>query len=120
MSASLLAALAVAAVPGVASAVPHHNRGLTINVFPNPILAGESVVIYGQLNHAPVSGETIVLYHHIAGSHTGFTKVGQTTTGPTGTYEFSRPDGVVMTNRSWFVRDAGHPGVHSRTVNERV
>lgn len=120
MSASLLAALAVAAAPGLASAAPHHNRGLTINVFPNPILAGESVVIYGQLNHAPVAPEMIVLYHHIAGSHQGFREVGHTTTGPTGTYEFFRADGVVTTNRSWFVREAGHPGVHSRTVSERV
>jgi hypothetical protein len=118
--ASLLAALAVAVAPSVASAAPSHNRGLTINVIPNPILAGESVKIYGQLNNAPVASQTIVLYHHLSGSHPGYTKVGQTTTFSNGTYEFSRPEGIVTTNRSWFVTETGHPGVHSRTVAEHV
>jgi hypothetical protein len=118
--ASLLAAGSVAVAPSVASAAPHHNRGLTINVTPNPILAGEGVLIYGQLNTAPVGGQTIVLFHHISGSHIGYTRIGSATTNAAGFYEFTRAEGVVLTNRSWFVSEDGIHGVHSRTVRERV
>jgi hypothetical protein len=117
--ASIVTALMALAIPGVGNAAPKHNRGLTINATPNPILAGEGVLIYGQLNDKPVGGQTIVLYHHIAGIP-GYTRVGKTTTSPTGFYEFTRAEAVVMTNRNWFVREEGLHGVHSRTVRERV
>lgn len=117
---SVLAALLVTVVPGVVSAAPSHNRGLTINAAPNPVLAGQGVLIYGQLNVAPISGQTVILYHHVADSNRGYTRVGQTTTGSDGFYEFTRAEGVVTTNRSWFVKEAGVQGVHSRTINERV
>ncbi len=118
--ASVLCTLVVGAAPGVASAAPHHNRGMTISATPNPINAGDSVLIYGQLNSAPVAGQKIVLFHHISGSGPGFTPIGSTTTDSHGFYEFTRPTGVVMTNRSWFTREAGVHGVHSRTVRERA
>ena len=111
--------LAVVA-PSVVSAAPRHNRGLTINALPNPIDAGEGVFIYGHLNVPPVGGQTIVLYHHLAGSGLGYTRVGQTTTDSHGFYEFTRAEDVVMTNRSWFVREAGIHQIHSRTMFERV
>ncbi|MBV9681531.1 MAG: hypothetical protein JO046_07045, partial [Solirubrobacterales bacterium] len=97
-----------------------NNRGLTINAIPNPIDAGEGVFIYGHLNVTPVAGQSIILYHHLAGSGLGYTKVGQTTTDSHGFYEFTRAENVVMTNRSWFVREAGIHQIHSRTVFERV
>jgi hypothetical protein len=118
--ASVLGTLAFVALAGVATAAPRHNRGVTINVTPNPILAGEAVLIYGQLNQAPITGQTIVLYHHLDGSGMGFTKVAQTTTDSQGFYSFPRAEDVVTTNRDWFVREAGLHGVHSRTVHERV
>ena len=99
---------------------PRHNHGLTINATPNPIIAGESVLIYGQLNGSNPSGQTIRLYHRVNPSHV-FTLIGSTTTDALGFYEFTRPDGIVTTNRSWFVRAPALPGkVHSRTVDERV
>ncbi len=99
---------------------PRHNHGLTINATPNPIIAGESVLIYGQLNGSNPRGQTIRLYHGVNPSH-AFTLIGTTTTNALGFYEFTRPDGIVTTNRSWFVRAPALPGnVHSRTVNERV
>jgi hypothetical protein len=99
---------------------PRHNHGLTINATPNPIIAGESVLIYGQLNGSSPSGQTIRLYHRVNPSHV-FTLIGTTTTDALGFYEFTRPDGIVTTNRSWFVRAPALPGnVHSRTVDERV
>jgi hypothetical protein len=112
--------LVAVAVPSLATAAPRHNRGLTINAIPNPIDSGEGVFIYGHLNVAPVANQTIVLYHHLAGSGTGYTVVGRTTTDPHGFYEFTRAENVVTTNRSWFVRDAGIHQIHSRTVFERV
>jgi hypothetical protein len=118
--ASLLAALAALVVPGVAGAAPRHNRGLTVNVTPDPILAGEAVLIYGQLNTPPVSDQKIVLYHHVAGSGQGYTRVSTTRTDSHGFYSFPRAEDVVMTNRSWFVREPGIHGVHSRTVYEKV
>jgi len=118
--ATLVTTLAAGAVTGIASAAPRHDRGLTINAVPNPIDAGDGVFIYGQLNTTPVGGQTIVLYHHLAGSGLGYTKVGQTTTDSHGFYEFTRAEGVVMTNRSWFVREQGIHQIHSRTVFERV
>ncbi len=117
--ASIVTALMALAIPSVGNAAPKHNRGLTINATPNPILAGEGVLIYGQLNNPPVGGQTIILYHHIAGVP-GYTRVSQTTTAPNGFYEFTRAEDVVMTNRDWFVREEGIHGVHSRTVRERV
>jgi hypothetical protein len=117
--ASVVTTLVAVALPSVVTAAPRHNRGLTINAIPNPILAGEGVFIYGYLYTGPVAGQTIVLYHHLAGSP-GYTKVSQTTTDARGFYEFPRAEDVVMTNRSWFVREQGVHRIHSRTVYERV
>jgi hypothetical protein len=114
--ASALTVLATVAVPGLVSAAPRHNRGLTINPVPNPSIAGEGVLIFGQLAGG-TSGEKIRLYHRLAGSPF-YTRVGTTTTDAHGFYEFTRAEGVVDTNRSWFVRGPG--GAHSRTVFERV
>ncbi|HEX4283024.1 MAG TPA: hypothetical protein VHZ27_19795 [Solirubrobacteraceae bacterium] len=118
--ATLVTTLVAVAATGVAGAAPGHNRGLTINAIPNPIDAGEGVFIYGHLNVAPVGGQTIVLYHHLAGSGLGYSKIGRTTTDSHGFYEFTRAEDVVMTNRSWFVREQGVHQIHSRTVFERV
>jgi hypothetical protein len=118
--ASVVTTLVAVAVPSVVSAAPRHNRGLTINAIPNPIDAGEGVFIYGYLQGSPAGGQPIVLYHQLAGSGRGYTRVGQTTTDSRGFYEFTRAEDVVMTNRSWFVREAGIHQIHSRTVFERV
>jgi hypothetical protein len=113
-----LAALGAAVAPGVTQAAPRHNHHLTIAATPNPIFAGDAVLIYGRLEGAGNPGQPIRLYHRVAGSGTGFTLIGTTTTDSSGFYEFIRPDGLVYTNRDWFVR--GPDGAHSRTVHERV
>ena len=115
--ASLLAAVVAVVAPAVTNAAPRHNHGLTINATPNPILAGEGVLIYGQLRGTDIDHKPIVLYHRIAGQPR-FTLVGVTRTDSHGFYEFTRAEGVVLTKRSWFVRSTGH--THSRTVHERV
>ena len=117
MLGAVLATLVVAVSPGVAAAAPRHNHGLTINATPNPIVAGQGVLIYGQLKGAPVAGQTIRLYHRVNPSPF-FTLIGTTTTDSFGFYKFTREEGVVMSNRSWFVRGPGF--THSRTVHEHV
>jgi hypothetical protein len=115
-SASIIAALPVSAV----AHGPRHNHGVTIAVTPNPIDAGESVLIYGQLNAQRRGHQVIALYHRVSPSR-GFTLIQTTRSLDNGFYVFRRADGVVTTNRGWFVRALGLPGnVHSRTVRERV
>ena len=105
----------LASVP--ASAAPRHNHHLTIAAAPNPVAAGEGVVIYGRLAGG-TGGETVTLYHHVFGGRPGYRRVGTTTTTSGGYYEFTRAEGVVSTNRNWFVR--GPDGSHSRTMHERA
>src|SRR5947209_20277591 len=90
------AALAAVAVPRLARAAPRHNEGLTINATPQRIIAGEGVLIYGQLNGTNVAGQTVRLYHRVNPSP-GFALVGRTTTDARGFYEFTRAEGVVLT-----------------------
>ena len=120
MLCSALSAVALAVAPGLANAAPKHNHGLTINATPNPTDAGDPVLIYGQLLGNDVSGKTIVLYHHISGTSTGYTVIQTTKTDRFGFYDFVRNAGVVDTNRSWFAREADQPNIHSRTVYQRV
>jgi hypothetical protein len=112
-----LATLACVAGPSIAGAAPMHNRGLTIHALPNDIIAGEAVLIYGQLKGPDHAGQTIVLYHRID-PNAFFSVIGKTKTNANGQYEFIRPDGILLTNRSWFVR--GPRFTHSRTVHEHV
>jgi hypothetical protein len=115
--AAAMSTLAFAAAPGIAGAAPRHNHGLTIAVTPNPIIAGDHVTIYGQLNGPGSGDQTIRLFHRV-NPHGFFTPVGTTTTNSAGFYEFTRAEGVVLSNRSWFAR--GPSNSHSRTVHERV
>jgi hypothetical protein len=115
----LVSALAFVSVPAAASAHPHHNHGLTIAATPNPATAGEQVLIYGQLNGSNNGGQWIYLYHRV-NPQFGYSLIGRTRTTSTGFYDFPRAEGVVTSNREWFVRAPGQPGVHSRTVHEFV
>lgn len=110
-----LGALLVA--PGAAGAAPVHNRGLTIGTSANPITAGAGVLIYGQLRGRDHAHRRIVLYHRIDPAPR-FTPIGVARTDAAGFYEFVRADGVVDSNRNWFVVGPGYR--HSRTVHERV
>jgi hypothetical protein len=114
---TLLCALIALGLPETAGAAPAHNKGLTIAATPNPILAGQGVLIYGQLNTADNSGQEIKLFHRIIPKKS-FSLVQTTTTNSYGFYHFTRAEGVVMSNRSWFVR--GPDGTHSRTITEGV
>jgi hypothetical protein len=113
---ALITALLMA-LPATANAAPHHNRGLTIRTSEDPISAGQGVLIYGQLMGPDSAGKRIWLFHRIdPAGH--FTPVGVTRTNSAGFYEFIRADGVVKSNRNWFV--LGPRDTHSRTVHEWV
>lgn len=115
---TLLGVIALAA-PGAASAAPHphHNRGLTIATTTNPIVAGEGVLIYGRLQGADNAAQRILLFHRINPA-AQFSLVSITRTDSAGYYEFVRADGIVNSNRNWYV--VGPGGTHSRTTHELV
>jgi hypothetical protein len=112
------AALGTVLAPSLVRAAPHHNHHLTIAATPNPVPAGEGVLIYGRLEGPGSGGQTIALYQHVRGSGRGYSRIAGTNTDSTGFYEFNGPAGSVYTNRNWFVR--GPDGAHSRTVREFV
>jgi hypothetical protein len=115
--ATMLVAFASAAFASSAAAAPLHNRRLTIHAVPHDIITGEAVLIYGQLKGPDHAGQVIRLYHRVDPSPF-FTLISMTTTNASGQYEFTRAEGIVLTNRSWFVR--GPAFAHSRTVHEQV
>jgi hypothetical protein len=112
-----LAALALTALPSSAGAAPRDNQGLSIRAVPHQIIAGESVLIYGRLSGPNHANQTIRLYHRI-NPNPSFSIIGVTRTDAQGLYEFTRAEGIVQSNRSWFVRGPG--STHSGTVHERV
>jgi hypothetical protein len=112
------AALGTVLAPSIVQAAPHHNHHLTIAATPNPVPAGEGVLIYGRLEGPGSGGQTIRLYQHVRGSGQGYSFAGSTNTDSTGFYEFNGTAGSVDTNRNWFAR--GPDRAHSRTVHEFV
>ena len=66
----------------VTAVVKADQSNIVAAVSPNPVPAGEGVLIYGRLK-GPNSGErTIRLYHHLVGSGRGYARIGTTTTDP--------------------------------------
>lgn len=112
-----LVALATAALPSLAGAAPQHNRGLSIRAVPHSIIAGEPVLIFGRLRGPNHADQTITLFHRI-NPNQRFSVIGVTKTDARGLYEFTRAEGIVESNRSWYVRGPGF--THSHTIHERV
>lgn len=105
----------LALVPSSALAHKHRSPNgrcaIDINVAPRQIVAGDPVVVFGRLrcaNPANAAGREVRLFHHLTAlSGSGYSYVQSTTTEAHGFYEFSRADGVVETNRSWYVTGHG-------------
>ena len=110
-----IALTAVGAVAAPRHAV--HARAITIHAQPNPITAGDPVLIFGRLFGRLHAGRLVVLFHRAAEEGSGFVPVQSTRTDSTGAYEFARADGKVLTNRAWYVVAAD---VESRVVVEHV
>lgn len=110
---SLLALAPAGALADQRSASKHPSPNgrcrVGINVAPRRITAGDPVTISGQLRcrgRASAANQVVRLYHHLAGRF-GFTYVQSTTTDGAGFYKLERADGVVDTNRAWYVRSHG-------------
>ena len=113
-----LAALAALAPAGAsAHRVFRGPHLVSIHAQPDPIVAGDPVLIYGRLYGPENQNRLVVLYHRPFGSPFGFVPVQTTRTDAEGDYEFARADGNVDTNRQWYVDAAGSA---SRIVTERV
>jgi hypothetical protein len=119
MPASLLAVFVVVMGSGAVSAAPRRSVSLTISATPNPIIAGEGVLVYGQLNSTDPANKQIVLHSQRVAGGT-FAIAGTTFTNAEGFYEFIRADGIVMTTRSWYVTSPGPGAPRSRMVHESV
>src|ERR1700722_16322265 len=113
-----LMACACAVTPSIAAAHgPIRDRALTIHNSPQSIVAGDPVLIYGRLLGRESANQRIVLWHRI-NPQTRFTVIGRARTDSSGRYEFTRQNGIVQTNRSWYV--TGPALSHSQTVHEQV
>ena len=113
-----LMACACAVTPSIAAAHgPIRDRALTIHNSPQSIVAGDPVLIYGRLLGRESAHQRIVLWHRL-NPRAGFTIIGRTQTDSSGRYEFTRQNGIVQTNRSWYV--TGPVRSHSQTVHEQV
>jgi hypothetical protein len=119
LASACMAVAGTAAVPSIASAAPHpvKNRALTIHATPRRVIAGEPVLIFGRLEGRHTADQPVVLWHRI-NPQSRFTVIGRTDTDGEGRYEFTRAEGIVNSNRNWFVR--GPAFTHSRTIHERV
>lgn len=95
---------------------PNGRCEISLNAPPH-IAAGEEVLIFGRLhctNPLREAHQEVKLFHHLAGLP-GFTYVQSVKTDSAGFYAISRADGVVETNRSWYVRAQG-----ARSATQRV
>jgi hypothetical protein len=109
MAVTVLLALA----PASAFAYKHHSPrgrcGVSMQVAPTHIVAGDSAIVFGRLRcdrRAKVGGQEVKLYAHLVGVP-GFTAVQSTTTEGRGFYEFSPADSTIETSRYFFVRSHG-------------
>jgi hypothetical protein len=100
-------------VPSNAFARKHRGANgrcaINITVAPRQIVAGEAAEIFGQLrcaNPASAAGREVKLFHHIAGIG-GFSFVQSVTTDAHGFYVISPADGVIETNRFFYVLSMG-------------
>jgi hypothetical protein len=111
----LLAVLSLLAVvlPVGAQARTHQ---IGIQAIPNPIDAGDPMVIVGHLSGPGNANQQVNLFHHLPNQF-GFSFVQSVRTDSHGNYLITRNPGVVTTNRAWFVRS---DGAQSRTVHEGV
>jgi hypothetical protein len=111
-----LLALAPAAAQARKHPSPNGRHGISIAVSDNPVSAGDQLAIFGRLR-GPNNGNRVVVLWHRINPRPFFTPVQKTRTDANGFYAFLRPQGIVNTNRNWYVKSLG---ARSRTVHERV
>ncbi|MEA2427463.1 MAG: hypothetical protein QOF37_1091 [Thermoleophilaceae bacterium] len=114
------AACAIGLIPAAAQAVKHPSpNGLhrvSINVSENPVVAGDQLAIWGQLRGSNNGNRAVTLWHRINPAP-NFTPVQTVQTDANGFYAIFRPQGIVNSNRNWYVKATG---ARSRTIHEKV
>ena len=124
---SAAAAVAVGALAGLlpAGAQAAHGYRVSLAVAPDPDVSGDPLTIIGTLSNSrgrPVQGAHLVLYHRVNPTPF-FSPVQRTRSGPGGFFEINRAEGVVVSNREWYIvaREPGGPFLaRSAIVRERV
>lgn len=111
-----LLAIAPAAAQARKHPSPNGRHGISIAVSDNPVVAGDQLAIFGRLR-GPNNGHRVVVLWHRINPRRSFTRIQRTRTDGNGFYAFLRTQGVVNTNRNWYVKSLG---ARSRTVHERV
>jgi hypothetical protein len=98
-------------VPASALARKHRSpfgRCAVSIIFPREIPSAQPVTVFGRLrcaNPANAAGQEVKLFHHLLGTGSpGFSFVQSTTTDAHGFYEIVNADGMVETDRLWYVR----------------
>jgi hypothetical protein len=108
--AAVISSLALTPAGASAQGRPARNGRCEISLSaPAQIAAGEEVLAFGRLrcvNPANEANQEVRLFHHVWGLP-GFAYVQHVTTDAAGFYAISRADGVVETNRAWYVRARG-------------
>ncbi len=95
---------------------PNGRHSVSIAVSQNPTVAGDPLAIYGRLvgpNHA---NRPVTLWHRVNPARR-FTPIQHVRTDSNGFYLINRADGVVDSNRNWYVKSLN---ARSRTIHERV
>jgi hypothetical protein len=95
---------------------PNGRHSISIATSDNPVVAGDQLAIFGRLR-GPHNGNRVVTLWHRINPRRFFTPVQRTRTDAHGFYAFLRPNGVVNSNRNWYVKSLR---ARSRTVHERV
>src|ERR1044072_6659499 len=98
-----LLALAAAAAQARKHPSPTGRHGISIAVSDNPVSAGDELAIFGRVR-GPNNGNRVVVLWHGINPRPVFAPVQKTTTDANGFYAFLRPQGVVNTNRNWYVK----------------
>jgi phospholipase C len=115
LSLSIAVTLVVGGAIALSSASGSNRARVSIFSSQNPSIAGAPLTISGVVRGAR-AGTGVVLWHRLPGRRR-FRPVSRTTTGASGSYSFARADGVVRTNRRWYVVADGR---RSRTIHQRV
>jgi hypothetical protein len=119
--------ICVVGLAGLLPAGASATRGYAVSlaVAPDPDVSGDPLTMVGTLsnrNGQPVQGAHLVLYHRV-NPIPFFSPVQRTRTGPGGFFQINRAEGVVVSNREWYIVARGPGGrflARSRTVRERV
>ncbi len=120
----VLGAIMLAAL-GPAGANAARGYHVSLAVAPNPDVSGDPLTMVGTVSNSrglPVEGVHLVLYHRV-NPVPFFSPIQRTRSGAGGFYEINRAEGVVVSNREWYIVARGPGGrflARSPITHEKV